>query len=386
MRRRGFVRAVALGAALGAALAGAASATAAGAGSAAAPTGVRGARQDAPVRWVAVSVATLWVKPRQARPVDAPSLAVPADPRAWVAAMSVAQKLWLVGHLETQALLGDKVYVLATSGAWSKVAVAGQPTPREKLGYPGWLPTKQLTAPAPASAEREAVVTRPTTWLWTSAGLDERVMQVSYATRLPAVSWTASAVEVATPGGAHAFVPRAAVALRAAGEPLETPSGAQVVAEARRFLGLQYLWAGTAGFGFDCSGFTSSVFRVLGVTIPRDAGPQSTFGRAVKARASLRAGDLVFFRNSAGDVHHVGICVGGGRMIHAPSTGSAVSELSLATEPYASEFTGGRGHGRSRPDGRCAPASGLDCVRARCGLCRRPRRRAEARVRDADCR
>ena len=47
-----------------------------------------------------------WVEPRQARPVDAPSLAVPADPRAWVAAMSVAQKHWLVGRLETQALLG----------------------------------------------------------------------------------------------------------------------------------------------------------------------------------------------------------------------------------------------------------------------------------------
>ncbi len=336
--------AVALGAALGATFAGPGPATAAGAGSATAATrtGARAARQDAPVRWVAVSVATLWVKPRQARPVDAPSLAVPADPRAWVAAMSVAQKRWLVGRLETQALLGDKVFVLATSGAWSKVAVAGQPTPREELGYPGWLPTRQLKAHVPATAQREAVVTRPTTWLWTSAALDERVLRVSYATRLPAVSWTSSTVEVATQDGAHAFVARAAVALRTTGGQLETPTGAQVVAEARRFLGLQYLWAGTSGFGFDCSGFTSSVFRVLGVTIPRDAAPQSTFGRAVRSRASLRAGDLVFFRNGAGDVHHVGICVGGGRMIHAPATGKAVAEVSLATEPYASEFAGGR--------------------------------------------
>ena len=41
--------------------------------------------------WIKVSVATLWVKPRQARPVDKPSLAVPADPRTWVKAMSVAK-------------------------------------------------------------------------------------------------------------------------------------------------------------------------------------------------------------------------------------------------------------------------------------------------------
>ena len=337
MRRGRLVLAVALGTALGAALA--------VAGSAAATTthaSAYAARQDAPVRWVAVSVATLWVKPRQTRALDAPSLAVPADPGAWVAAMSVAEKLWLVGHLETQALLGAKVYVLSTSGAWSRVAVAGQPTPREKLGYPGWLPTRQLTAHAPVTAERAAVVTRPTTWLRASAALDGRVLQISYATRLPALSWTDAAVEVATPDGARAWVARAAVSLRAAGEQPEAPNGAQVVAEARRFAGLPYLWAGTSGFGFDCSGFTSSVFGVLGVTIPRDAGPQSTFGRAVKSRSALRAGDLVFFRNSSGAVHHVGICVGGGRMIHAPSTGAAVTEVSLAAEPYASEFAGGR--------------------------------------------
>ena len=100
----------------------------------------------APSRWIDVSVATLWVEPRLARPVDAPSVAAVADPRAWVAAMSTAQKRWLVGKLETQALYGTRVSLLATSGAWSKVAVPGQPTPRDARGYPGWVPTRQLTA------------------------------------------------------------------------------------------------------------------------------------------------------------------------------------------------------------------------------------------------
>ena len=99
-----------------------------------------------PARWVRVSVATLWVRPGEARRVDAPACAVPADPRAWVAGMTTAQKRWLVGRLETQALYGAKVYLLGTSGSWSKVAVAGQPTPRNRWGYPGWLPTRQLTA------------------------------------------------------------------------------------------------------------------------------------------------------------------------------------------------------------------------------------------------
>ncbi len=293
-------------------------------------------------RYVNVSVATLWVEPDEDRPVDAPSLAVPADPRAWVADMSVDQKRRLVGRLETQALLGDKVTVLTTKGAWSKVAVANQPTPRDARGYPGWLPTAQLTARAPEPTQGVAVVTRPTAWLCASAALTKRVLEVSYATRLYVQGTGDGWVEVAMPAGEHLFVARGAVGLRARGSQPLPPTGAQVVAEARRFLGLQYLWAGTAGFGFDCSGYTYSVLRVLGVTIPRDAGPQSTFGRAVRSRASLRAGDLVFFRSASGGVHHVGICVGGGRMIHSPGTGRPVAEVSLAAEPYASEFAGGR--------------------------------------------
>ena len=149
-------------------------------------------------------------------------------------------------------------------------------------------------------------------------------------------------MEVVLPDGRHAYIAPAAAVLRARGARPAAPSGAQVVAEARRFLGLDYLWAGTSGFGYDCSGFTCSVFRALGVTIPRDAGPQSVTGRVVSSRAALRAGDLIFFRNGVGDVHHVGIYVGGGRMIHSPSTGAAVSEVSLATAPYALQFAGGR--------------------------------------------
>jgi cell wall-associated NlpC family hydrolase len=296
----------------------------------------------AKTRYVNVSVATLWVAPGEDRPADAPSLSVPAEPRLWVEDLSVDQKRWLVGRLETQALLGDKVTVLATKGAWSKVAVANQPTPRDTRGYPGWLPTAQLTARAPEPTQGVAVVTRPTAWLCASSTLAKRVLEVSYATRLYVLSSGDGWVEVATPESGRLFVARGAVVLRARGSRPLPPTGAQVVAEARRFLGLQYLWAGTAGFGFDCSGYTHSVFRVLGVTIPRDAGPQAAFGRAVRARASLRAGDLVFFRNATGGVHHVGVCVGGGRMIHSPGTGKPVAEVSLSAEPYASEFAGGR--------------------------------------------
>ena len=82
--------------------------------------------------------------------------------------------------------------------------------------------------------------------------------------------------------------------------------------------------------------------RALGTTIPRDADDQMAAGRRVATRGRLRPGDLVFFRDASGSVHHVGMYVGDGKMIHAPRTGSAVSIVSLGAQPYASEFAGGR--------------------------------------------
>ena len=295
-----------------------------------------------PARWVRVSAATLWVRPAEARAVDAAAGAYPADPRRWVAGLSVTQKRWLVGRLETQALYGAKVYVLGTSGVWSRVAVAGQPTPRNTWGYPGWVPTLQLTTVAPAPGEQTAVLRRPTAWLYESAALEGRVLELSYGTRLPALSVTADAVQVARPDGASGWLRRAAVALHDDGAAWPQLTGARLVAEARRFLGLQYLWAGTSGFGYDCSGFTHAVCRALGTTIPRDADDQMAAGRRVATRDRLRPGDLVFFRDASGSIHHVGMYVGDGKMIHAPRTGGAVSIVSLGTRPYASEFAGGR--------------------------------------------
>ena len=58
-------------------------------------------------------------------------------------------------------------------------------------------------------------------------------------------------------------------------------------------LGLRYLWGGLSAWGFDCSGLVWDVFRVQGMTVPRDADPQFQHGNAV-AQGSLRPGDLVF--------------------------------------------------------------------------------------------
>ncbi|MGO8957352.1 MAG: NlpC/P60 family protein [Streptosporangiaceae bacterium] len=287
--------------------------------------------------WVDVSVATAWVKPWYPRTVDGRALGNPAYPGTWVATMTVTQKQWLVGKLETQALYGDKVIVTGHWQTWSHVVIPSQPTNRDRRGYPGWIPTAQLTRTAPPSASTSAVIRSSTAWLWTSwraTGVTgSKLMLASYDTSLPVVRATSAYVEVKLIGGRNVAVRRSDVVLHSAGTAWgATP--AVVVAEARNFLGLSYLWAGTSGFGFDCSGFTYSVFRAYGVTLSRDADQQAVHGTRA-ARSALQPGDLVFFRDSStGPIGHVGIYVGGGNMIDAPHTGAAVRIEPVSSFPY----------------------------------------------------
>ena len=80
------------------------------------------------------------------------------------------------------------------------------------------------------------------------------------------------------PDGRSLWLSGKQVAVIAPGASTRTPTGSAAVAEARKFLGLPYLWGGTSGFGFDCSGLTHAIYAQLGVTIPRDATPQFTAG------------------------------------------------------------------------------------------------------------
>lgn len=245
--------------------------------------------------------------------------------------MSLAQRRDLAGRVDTQVVLGETVRVLSVSGGWAHVVVPDQPTPRDSRGYPGWVPVRQLamgTVAAPV-----AIVRAGTAWLTDPAG--RRVLEVSIGSRLHVVARGTLTWTVTLPDGS---------AVRVAGSAVAAPSSAGtragVVATARQFVGLPYLWGGTSGFGFDCSGLVEMAYRVHGVVIPRDADAQSLRGRAV-ARSALRPGDLVFFAR-AGAVHHVGMYVGGGRMLHAPGTGYGVRTDLLSSSPYAAEYAGAR--------------------------------------------
>jgi len=276
---------------------------------------------------VDVSVATLWKAPGLERPLDAPSLGNPVDPRAWNRNLATAEeRRWLVSRVQTQALYGQEVVVLAHRNGWVKVAVVDEPDPQDPHGYPGWLPARQLVPGSAAPAGPKAVVTAASVWLQTP----KRRIELSFATVLPLVGVEGGGdVVVSTPDG-EGRLPRKAVTIRDA--PVH-PSGAQLVATARRFLGARYLWGGLSSFGFDCSGLVWAVYRSFGMTIPRDADPQFRGGTPV-ARAALRPGDLVFYGTQS-YVHHVAIYAGRGQMLEAPDSAHRVRVVPMRWREYA---------------------------------------------------
>jgi len=117
----------------------------------------------------------------------------------------------------------------------------------------------------------------------------------------------------------------------------------QLVATARRFVGVPYTWGGTsAERGFDCSGLAMVVYKLNGLNLPRVSRQQYQRGDLV-ARKELKEGDLVFFDTQGrGQVSHVGVYIGTGRFIHAPGRGKKVCVESLSRRYFADRYYGAK--------------------------------------------
>ena len=120
---------------------------------------------------------------------------------------------------------------------------------------------------------------------------------------------------------------------------------ADPAALAKDFLGVPYLWGGTSDFGYDCSGFTQRLFRYSCVELPRNADWQRDAGAIVDGFGAARRGDMVFFTG------HVGLYLGGMKIIHANLSHGGVSVTDLSDKSAYSRRLLGILEGIRRFDG-----------------------------------
>ena len=190
-------------------------------------------------------------------------------------------------EIVTNATMNTEVVVQSEEGGWSKVTVNGKD---------GYIATNLLSA------------TRQTT----SRSSTTRRSTTSTQTQDTTASTTSSA----------------------------SSSGAAVVAKAKSYIGYKYVYGGSSpSTGFDCSGFTSYIYKQFGVSLNRTAAGQYSNGTAV-SRANLQPGDLVMFGKSG--INHVGIYIGGGMIVHAENKTTGVTTDTINSGYYNNNYVGAR--------------------------------------------
>ena len=119
-------------------------------------------------------------------------------------------------------------------------------------------------------------------------------------------------------------------------------TGAQILTEAKKYLGTRYVSGGASPSGFDCSGFVYYVLKQFGYSPYRTPADQYKMGTAV-SKANLQVGDIVYFANTyTSGISHVGIYAGDGQFIHSPNSRSTVSFSDLTSGYWANHYYGAR--------------------------------------------
>ena len=205
----------------------------------------------------------------------------------------------------SQAFLGESPEVIDRQGKWFKL--------RQWDGYEGWVYYFYLVkSPGYLNGGEAVTVLSPAANIRSEPSAGATILRdVVYTSRLPVKGQSGDWRQVALPDGSEGWI---------AGQPGEfsgTPRE-QLVAIGRQFLGAPYMWGGKSVRGFDCSGLVQTIYKGLGVDLPRDAHLQHRFkDLPATSPDAAAAGDLFFFSDSDEGITHVAMSTGGAQFIHA---------------------------------------------------------------------
>jgi len=205
-------------------------------------------------------------------------------------------------EMTTQLLFGETVEILDKKGSWSYVKC-------HLDNYKGWLTTGMLNALSADEFNKYKNAQK--------AFLKEPVCRVlSPETNLP-VTYLAGGSTLLIHDRNQIQFGDHILSLENDAE-LRYPDGpVDITGTAKKYWNTPYMWGGRTIFGIDCSGFTQVVFKINGISLPRDAHQQAEMGKTVNSVEEAKPGDLAFFNREDGKIIHVGIILENQGIIHS---------------------------------------------------------------------
>ncbi len=239
-----------------------------------------------------------------------------------ISVMNVREEPAYEAEMGTQMLMGAICWIIDRRDGWSMIS-----TPD---GYIAWVTDASLHytdyggAMSWKAAPRLVVTAHYTPLLSEPRAGSDIVRDAVRGCIVAKTGRKGSYYQCRLPDGEQAYIAARDVADCREYFEAQHPAGTDIVADAKRYMGVPYMWGGTSIKAVDCSGLTQRVYMDCGILLPRNASQQARSGDEVDISAGwdkLQPGDLLFFGRPRDDgtwrIYHVAIYIGDGQIIHS---------------------------------------------------------------------
>jgi len=249
----------------------------------------------------------------------------------------------VVKTVVSQARLAEPIKVLQQKDSWYEI--------EQSDTYTGWVSALDVVLTSKDFWEdyknsQLVLITDPFVYIYREQLMSPQgkdacslVGAATLGTMLKLLIQETEAYYVALPDGTEGYIPLKSGKIIPRYNEIERGTADTIIALAKQFLGLPYYWGGTTPYGYDCSGFMQTVYKMNGIHLLRDAHQQYEQGEAVESREALLPGDMVFWSTYKAGASHVGIYLGNNEYIHAGSSrGVAINSFDPTKENYSEDL------------------------------------------------